>query len=156
MENKEIIWRAAEYEYKEKALGWYWLVVIFTIILAMFALWQKNFFFLIFIIFAGIVLLFLSRKRPRIIEFKVTEKGIGVGETAFFFFEDIDGVHLRERPGHLDEIILKRKTILNPYVKIPIDRNLREIVNRFLENKEVSKIDYEDSLIDILAEWLGF
>jgi len=53
-ENKEteVSWRAAEYEHEEKSGGWYIIVGLVTLILIALAIWQKNFFFGIFILLA--------------------------------------------------------------------------------------------------------
>ena len=83
MEEKEISWRAAEYEHFEKGGGWYLMVGGAALILLLIALWQKNFFFGIFILIAGILVIVLANRKPGVLDFKLTEKGV------------------RDRPGNL-------------------------------------------------------
>src|SRR3989338_4913901 len=101
MDKKEIIWRAAEYKHTEKNLEWYFFVGATTLILIVFALWQKNFFFAVFILIATAMLFTYSRKKPQIVEFKINNEGIGI-ENDFYKYETLESFTVRKRPEHLD------------------------------------------------------
>jgi hypothetical protein len=150
-----ISWRAAEYQYVEKDIGWYFIVGLITFFIVVFALLKGNFFFAIFIILAAIVIFFFARRRPQVFDFRVTDKGVAIGGNIFYDYERLESFAIRERPEKLDEIVLKRKTALNPYVKIPVDSTYADKARKVLENK-LPEIEYEESLIEIISEWLGF
>lgn len=152
---KEITWRAAEYEYVKKDAAWYWMVITLVVVLALIAMWQKNFFFFVFLVLSGIVVLFFGRRRPRILTFRVGDEGVGIGRRIFHRYDRLDGFCLRDRPHGLDEIILKKKTLVSPYVRVPLDAALARKVEKVLGDN-LSKIEYEESLMDVFAEWLGF
>lgn len=153
----EISWRAAEYDHFEKSPGWYAAVGGTALILFIIALWQKNFFFGIFVLLAGIMVIFLSNRKPSVLEYKFTEKGfeIGHGHGIFYEYDKLDNFSLRSRPGRLDELILKRKITVNPFVRVPIDDRTAEKVRLFLVQK-LPEVEHHDSMMDVLTDLLGF
>jgi hypothetical protein len=153
---KEIIsWRAAEREHFEKSPGWYLIVGGAALILFIVALWQRNFFFGIFILLAGILVVTLGNRKPAVLEYRVTDKGCDVGRGIFYEFDKLDNFSLRNRPGSLDELILKKKSAFNPFMRIPIDSRTAEKVRIFLVQK-LPEIEHPDSFLDLLIDFLGF
>ena len=63
----EIEWQAPEYFHYQKDVSWYWLVLILGIVTIVFALWQKNFLFAVFVIIAEVLLFYWGRTQPRVI-----------------------------------------------------------------------------------------
>lgn len=155
MEEKEISWRAAEYEHFEKGGGWYLMVGGAALILLLIALWQKNFFFGIFILIAGILVIVLANRKPGVLDFKLTEKGCEIGRGIFYEYGQLDNFSLHNRPGRLDEMVIKKKTTFNPFVKIPIDSQTAEKARIFLVQK-LPEVEYKDSFLDVLTDFLGF
>ncbi len=152
-EKKEINWRAAEYEYAQKGAGWYWVLGGICTALVVIALWQKNFFFALFIILAGLIILSLGKKRPEIFEFSLTNDKVKIGERVSCEYKDFENFSVRERPGRLDELILKKKALVNPYLRLPIDSKLAVRAKSFLREK-LPEVEHQESLIDIISEWL--
>ena len=62
---------------------------------------------------------------------------------------------MRSRPGHLDEVVLKRKTIVNPTIHIPIDSELAERAREILGVK-LPEEEHDESIVDILFDYIGF
>ncbi len=108
-EEKEINWQAAEYRYFKKGWDWYLWVSGIATILFIFALWQKNFFFAIFIVIAAVMVISISQRRPRIIEFKIDNEGIYIGKDTAYKYDEIEWFAIRNRPESLNEIIIKKK-----------------------------------------------
>lgn len=154
-EEAEISWRAAEYEHFEKSGVWYLIVGGVALILLVIALWQKNFFFGIFILLAGIMVITLGNRRPNVLDFKLTGEGCELGRGIFYKYDQMENFSLRSRPHRLDEIIFKKKAVFNPYVKIPVDSRTAEKARIFLVQK-LPEVQYEGSLLDILIDFLGF
>lgn len=150
----EIIWKAAEYEHAPKDVSWYWLIGSGAFFLLLLALWQKNFFFAVFIILAAFLVIGFGKRRPQIIDFKVNDEGIEIGKK-FIAYEGLEHFAVRSRPEHLDEIILKKKTAINPFVHVPIDSKLGEKVRALLLEK-LPQEEHQESLVDLFSEWLGF
>ncbi|MCP6720183.1 MAG: hypothetical protein KJI72_02590 [Patescibacteria group bacterium] len=150
-----ITWRAAEYQYTRKDVGWYWLIALVAVILILLAFWQKNFFFAVFIILAGGMLLFFGRRRPQVLDFRLDDEGIAIGDNIFYDYDRFEEFSIRSRPQRLDEIVLKKKTTINPYIKIPIDSKLA-LKARAILNDNLTEVEYQESLVDIFSEWFGF
>ena len=85
--------------------------------------------------------------------FQVSEKGVGIGKRVFEY-SDLEGFHVREREHSLDEIILKKKAVINPFVRIPVDADTREKIEKVFD-KKLKRIEYEDSFLDAVSEWFG-
>ncbi|MFH0712853.1 MAG: hypothetical protein V2A55_03325 [Candidatus Jorgensenbacteria bacterium] len=155
-ENQDAIsWRAAEYHYIQKEVGWYLTVGLVAFLLVFLSFLWGNFFFAIFIAIAATTVMFFAKRRPQIFDFKITDKGVAIGENIFYDYGRLDGFAVRERPERLNEIILKKKAVLNPYVKIPIDSVLADKAKDFLEGK-LPEIEYQETLVEVISEWLGF
>lgn len=151
----EVSWRAAEFEYVKKDAGWYWMVGTLSVILVMVAIRQESFFFAVFALVAGAMMIFSGRRRPRILNFSVGAEGIKVEGLSLIKYETLEGFALRDREGGLGEIILRKKSRLNPYVKIPVDRKTAERAGAVLRRR-LPEEEYKESLTDILGEWMGF
>jgi len=151
---REITWRAAEYEYVEKTVLWYIGVGAAAFVLALIGLWQRNFFFVVFIAVAATVIIALGRKRPQVVEFRVSGEGVTVGKQ-FLPYERLQNFSLRERPGRLDELVLMKKTMVVPFLKISVDGKVGAQVHDVLKEK-LPEVEHQESLVDLVAEWLGF
>lgn len=151
---REVSWRAAEYEYVEKTILWYMGVGAAALIIALIGLWQGNFFFVVFIAVAAAVIISLGRKRPQVVEFRVSGEGVAVGRQ-FLPYERLQNFSLRARPGRLDELVFMKKTMVAPLLKIAVDGKVGEQVRGVLKEK-LPEVERQDSLVDLIAEWLGF
>ncbi len=152
---KIISWRAAEYEHIERSPLWYLVVGGASLILSVFSLVGGNFFFAVFIILAFVMLIMLGRNKPRTLDYRLTDEGVGVGPKIFYHYDALEGFAVNDRPGRLDEIILKKKSVFNPYLKLPVDGKTAALAQKMLSEK-LPVIDHQESLIDIFADWLGF
>lgn len=150
---EELSWSAAEHEYVEKDVLWYLGLGGIALILLIIAVWQGNYFFAIFIALAAIVLANFGRRRPKVFEFRVTAEGVGIGEK-FVEFERLESFMVRERRDALHELIVKQKAYVNPYLRIPVDGETAKQARTLLAAK-LPEEEYPESLLDLLADWLG-
>ncbi len=151
----EIRWKAAEYEFIPKSTNWHTGVGIATLVLVGIALWQQNFFFAIFILIAGIMVVILGNRHPEVVEFVLNEDGCYVGGVISYPFEKLEGFSIRERPHRSDELILKRKTALNQLVHIPIEPEMISKVRSFLE-EYLPEEEHSPSILESITDILGF
>ena len=154
-EKEEITWRAAEYEYTEKTLTWFIVVGIVVLVIAITSLLSHNFFFAIFALLACGVIFLFARRRPDVLDFSVGERGVFAGEKLSLSFDEIEHFSIYSHQGHLDELILKKRSIVNPLVRIPLDSQTGEKVRVFLKGK-MEEVEFQESLIDIISDRLGF
>lgn len=147
---KEIKWRAPEFHYYHKGPGWYWISVMAAIVLIGFALWQKNFLFAVFIVIAELVILNWAQRRPADTDFSLDDKGLVIGGRKVYSYDALAGFAVKDQ-----ELILKKKSKLNPYFKILISEYDAGRIKDFLA-QHLPEIEYEESLIEHLARLLKF
>lgn len=151
----EFVWRAAEYEYTEKTLTWFIALGIVVLVVAIVSLVERDFFFAVFAVLAGVLVAVFARRRPQVLEFSVSEDGVRVGDRLSFSLGEFRSFALYSRPGHLDELIFKKRTAVNPYVRVPIDAALAERVKGFLKDR-LDEEEFTESLVDLISGRLGF
>jgi hypothetical protein len=152
--NKEIVWKAPEFEHNEKNPIWFLTVLAAALLLLIIALWQASYFFAIFIILATGLVLFHGRQLPQIRECRVSERGIRVGSRQFVY-ADFENFSIFDRPGRIDELILRRKILFNPQIHVPVDARFVPSVREMLQ-KRLPETPYEESVLDAFVDWFGF
>lgn len=145
-----IVWQAPESEYSPKDVSWYWLSLILAAVLIIFALWQRNFLFAVFVVIAESLVISLAGRFPESWEFKINEKGLilkksGGGAEKIYQFKDIKSfdIHLTDEGGDIGELILKFNSKLSPYFKINFfskdEKELIAALSKFLPREEIKQ-----------------
>lgn len=149
-------WQAPSFKYYAKDVSWYWLSFIISLLIIAFAVLQKNFLFAVFIFMAEISVLVLARRKPEIIKFRIDDKGLTIMDKTYFF-NDLEKFCLRPdvEDQNFEELIIKKKTYVNPYLKIFVDANISAEVHEIL-SKKLTEEQYEDSLLEVILKWLRF
>jgi len=146
---KSIEWQAPEFDYYKKDVSWYWLVIIVSIIVALIALWQKNLLFAIFIAVASIMIVVWGRRKPRIIEYRLNSDGLQISGK-LYDLKSFDGFYIDD-----EKLVLKHKARFRTYFKIQIDIEKKEAIENRLQHI-LPEIEYSESLIEAVSQWLGF
>lgn len=151
-----IEWQAPAFKYYPKDVSWYWMSFIIASLVMAFAIFQKNFLFAIFIFLAEISVLILARRQPELIKFKIDDKGITIIDKTYLF-NDLEKFCLRpdSEDKNFEELVLKKKTHFNPYLKIFVDIEASSRVRDILSQK-LTEETYEDSLLEVIFKWLRF
>lgn len=154
IELKEFEWEAPEFEKKEKNKSWFILPAILTIILGIIALVTENILFLIFIILAFVVFYMYANKEPRVLKFKISEKGIEIAER-LYPLDTLRSFWLFYNPPEEKEISFRSKKTFFPYLRLPLaeqnPNEIREFLLKFLPEKR-----HKESIIDIFMRRSGF
>jgi len=150
-----LAWRAAEYHFVEKDVFWHAAISLIALVMFVFALIQKNFFFAFFVILATAILFIFGRRRPPIADFEISEEGIAINNAIRYDYEQLESFTIVNRPGRLDEILIKKKTALNPFVSLPIDASTAARAEKILE-KKMAKFEHEPTIMEAIITWIGF
>ncbi len=150
---KPVSWRAAEYEMIPKNAVWYLIIGGIALALFVFALFQKNFFFAIFIFIAVAMVFLFARRRPNILDFEIEEAGVRAGSMQWTWNTFVD-FSIHSRPGRLDEIIFRKSTSFNPYVRFPADAQTVEKARTFVSER-LPEVPYDISTLEIITDWFG-
>ena len=157
LEKIEVVWTAPEYEKIPKPVSWRFVNIFIFLAILGFALWSKNFFFVLFIVLAELILFILGRQEPINFKFRCNSQGLNINDH-LYEYEKFEGYALREKTDRLkkyDELILKKKTAVNPYLKILFDPDKKKELKLLLASK-LPEIQYEDTVIDVLFDWVRF
>ena len=149
-----VSWRTHEYEHAEREPSWFFGIGGVALVLVAFAIWQKSFFFGLFIVIATLLVMFLGSRPPRLVDITVDGEGVFVAGLELGY-GSLESFSFRKRPGRLDELILRRKRQFSPIVRMFIPD--REVPNtRAIMAAHIQEVEHDESLIEIVADWLNF
>lgn len=154
MKKNDISWSVAEYEKTTKRKEWFWVLGILTLALVLAALLLKNILFASFILLAGFTLALYAVKKPRIINYSISGRGIKIGEN-LYLYESLKSFWIRYDPPRKKELEIITKKIVFPRLVLPLgdaDPNeIRSILTQILKEEEVP-----ESVTEIISERIGF
>jgi len=157
MAESEIKWEAPEFENRERDVSWYWISIIIAAAIIAFAVWQRNFLFGIFVVIAEILIIIWGDRKPRMVAFTLTEKGIGIELGKFHPFAGMENFSIdKSADGELWDTIIFHfhgKFKIPLMIKLPKKR-LEEA--KAIIKKSLEEIDYEPSFLDSLEKLIGF
>jgi hypothetical protein len=152
----EITWEAPEFEYRLKGVSWYWISIIAAVVILGLAVWQRNFLFGFFIVIAEIMVLVWGNREPEMVKFKLTEKGVSVGEAEFHAYEEIAGFSLYD--GHDENwpnLSFEFRRRLKPALKIKLPKNRGAEIQKTLK-LFLPQTEHQPSLLEALEELTRF
>lgn len=152
---EKISWQHHEHAHNPKTIDWFWIVGIIALGGIILSVYFNNFLFAIIIFLFTSISFILVNRKPRLLLFEVTRKGVRAGNVLYpysllesFWVEDTD---------YADTILFKSKKPLSPLILIPFDSThvdpelLRDYLLDYLDEEEL-----EEPLHQILMEWFGF
>lgn len=152
--DNSVFWWSAEEERNQQQRGllWYLSITVLAIALIIFAIIQKNYLFLIFIILAVTVYYLMGRQNPKKHIFRINNQGVTINEKTFPY-EDVKGFGFFEK---LDKeyLIFETSSFAQKYVLAPIKKD-REKILEFLR-KHLPEKQYEENFLDTLEDFLKF
>jgi len=151
-----VSWSAEEYDrVRERSAVWYWGGITVASLLVIFALWQNNILFAIFIVIAWLVLASVSENAPKIWAFAVLESGITIGSDKKYGWNEIAGFDVHAESDSHRALLVKTTHTFMPMIRINIpqekEKEITGILLRFIKREE-----YEESLIDTLIRIMRF
>ena len=151
----EITWSAPEYHHYEKHPRWHLGVGVVFGLIILFALWQGNFLFAVFMAIAGFFVSTWGTRPPEMTTFTITEREVVIGRKKTYPFEKIEGFAIIESPGHPPELILKTKERLHALLRIIVPEEKQEQIKEFLV-KKIPEIEHQESLAEHVGRMLQF
>jgi hypothetical protein len=146
-------WQAPEYEKYEKGRKWYLYVALILLAIIGYAVYTDSPIMAITFILIGVVGYIFLNRNPQVINFAITHDGIIAGRE-MYDFDSIKSFWIFYEPHDIKVISLHTKSMLLPYVHIPIhDEDPVEIRSVLLEYIPEAKQD--PSLVDTLERLIG-
>lgn len=152
---ESIEWHIKTHDNTEKGTPFYTIFFSVFALLLLFALWQKNFLFGVFVILAGGLVLFLSSQDPSSFTFRIDKKGMHILESdALYPFAQLSHFDIHELNEEYAELFFVLEGKLHPTLRIRIYEHQREDIEKLLK-VYVPKKDIELSLLDSLSRIIG-
>lgn len=149
-----IRWSASEYDFIPKSREWYWAIGILVVGLIIVAGLIHNLLFGILVVLAGFTIALYSARRPRIIAFAITARGVEIGNT-LHPYESLESFWIRYNPPQIKELDIISKKMTSPRITIPLgDADPTEIRNILV--KTLKEIETNESLAESIGRYLGF
>jgi hypothetical protein len=155
MEETVIEWRAPEFDYREKGIGWYWGSIIIAVAALGVAVWQKNFLFGVFIVIAEILVLVWANRPPATRTFRLTDRELAVDDHTRYLMSDLQSFSVHEDGGDFPTLILVSAHRLRPAIKIKVAKDRLPAVEELLQTK-APRVAWENSFIDNLERFFDF
>jgi hypothetical protein len=139
----------------DKGAEWYWALGLITIALAVAAIMFNNMLFAVFWLVAGFALALFAARKPKLVKFAVTQRGVRVDES-LYPFQSLESFAIDElSPNHTPKLILQPKTKFAMRVIIPLESVDADHVHDFLR-EFLPEEDHVEPLSHRVMEWLGF
>lgn len=149
-----ITWEAPEFIYYEKTTGWYITMGIIGIALVIYAIVTKNPVMAITFGLIFIVMFLYAEKRPAILKYSITPKGIKI-QDRIYYFDHLESFWIFYDPPMTKFISIKSKKTLMPLIRIPLGNGnpieIRKVLIKYLKEEE-----QHESFIDVIARIIRF
>lgn len=152
--NSLISWKAPEFEFYEKTTLWYIIMSIAGIAFLGFAIFNKNYIMAITFVMAFTVIFLFANKKPRILRFSITPRGVKI-QNRIYNFDHLESFWIFYDPPEVKILSLKSNKALMPHIHIHLGNanplEIRKILLEYIEEKEQT-----ESFIDAMARRIGF
>lgn len=148
----KIEWSAPEYAYYSKNGGWFLTTGFIALMLFFWAIWTKNFLFVILIGLGYFLLVAFALKRPEEVYVSLKPKGIHVN-TKLYKFDDLNSFWIFYNPPEIKELSLHSKKKMTPYITIPFNNQNPVEIRNFLINYIPEKKQDESLIDNLFRSW---
>jgi hypothetical protein len=150
-----ITWQDYEYLHFEKGSEWYWALGLIAVSSAIASLAFHNLLFAIFILISAFVLAIFASRKPEIVTFSVTQRGVYVDDK-FHPYKALKsfGIDVLS-PRHVPQLIIESKNKFSAHLIIPLEHIDPNEVHHFLNNF-LPEENHKEPLIHKVMEYFGF
>ena len=152
-------WTALEYEEKDRDPDWFWALGIIVVTTTLAAIIYNNYFFAVLIILAGTLLGFFAKKKPDLVSYALTEKGVSIG-SRLYLYENIKSFWIQI--AHADDMatkdlfFIKTERFYMPVISMPIDLSISEEIHSIMLSKNIPEEEMREHPSDKIMDRLGF
>ncbi|MEM9336703.1 MAG: hypothetical protein AAGA35_02515 [Patescibacteria group bacterium] len=151
---RAITWEAPEHQHIEKNSDWFWALGIVTIAMVLAALFFGNILFAFVLGLAGGVASLQAARKPRIIPFAVTVRGVRVDDQ-LYPYSSLEAYYIDEDSPTGPILLARSKRTFMPLIILPLPEeyidDIDDIIKERLEEEHI-----EEPFFYKLLEFLGF
>ena len=150
-----LAWHSPEYEFRPKSVDWFWAFGLIVVSLTIITFLLGNYLFGIFIIIAGIAIVYFSLHHPRDVSYEITAQGIRIDRELFPFSRIRHFWINPERPHHEQTLLIYSERLFMPEMALPlpheVDRDaLRATLKDFIPEEEIRE-SHSHRIFDLLG-----
>ena len=147
-------WQHPDYVLYHKDVRWYVFSVIILVIGVVWAFWQANYLFGIFLIMFYLVVLLYENRAPEMIDFYITPLGIRTGKK-FHPWREIDHFYVVYRAQGIKNLYIEFKNPLNGRLVVPLDGQNAVAIRSYLLKFLTEDLEREaEPISEQLRRWL--
>ncbi len=151
---RAITWEAPEHHHQEKGGDWYLALVIVIISIATAAALFDNLLFALLIVVGGASMALASARKPSIIPFAVTVRGIRISDR-LYPYTTLRSYHIDEDDINGPQLLVMSKQRLMPLLILPLPDDYIDDVEDILQGK-IKEEFLEEPLFMKILERFGF
>lgn len=151
---RAISWEAPEHSHYEKGRDWFLALAILVISIAIAAYLFDNTLFSLLVVVAGGAVALSATRRPSIIPFAVTVRGIRIDDR-LYPYGTLKSYHIDEDHPDGPQLLILSQQKLMPLLTMPLPEDYIDDVEDILREKLPEEF-IEEPLFTIILEKLGF
>ena len=151
---RSITWEAPEHHHIEKGNDWFFALAIIVLSFVIMGILFNNVLFALLLGLAGGALGVSAAKRPYIIPYAVTVRGVRIDER-LYPYSTLESFHIDEDDQKGPQLLLKTHQRLSPLLVLPIPVDHIDDIDHLLKEKLEEEELVEPFLIKVL-ELFGF
>jgi hypothetical protein len=151
---RSISWEAPEHHHVEKGNDWFFALAIVITSFVVVAILFNNVLFALLIGLAGGALAVSAAKRPSVIPFAVSVRGVKI-EDQIYPFSALDGYRIDEENPYGPQLLLRAKKKFMPLIVLPIPLDHVDDIDDLLKER-LPEEELEESLFMKILELFGF
>ena len=151
---RAVSWEAPQHHHVEKGNDWFLALLIIVVALIIVAVLMGNVLFALLLGIGGGVLAMSAAKRPAIVPYAVSVRGVKV-EDQLFPFSDLTVFHIDEEDFRGPQLLLKTIRRRTPLLVLPIPLDHIDDIESILKEKLPEEMIYEPFAMKLL-ELFGF
>ena len=151
---RAISWEAPEHHHVEKGNDWFFALIIVIVALVITAILFNNVLFALLVGVAGGVLGVAAARKPRIIPFSVSVRGVKI-EDILHPFPSLAAYHIDEEDPRGPHLLLRSEQLLLPLIVIPIPEDYIDDIEEILKEK-LPEEEIEEPFLAKVLELFGF
>ncbi len=153
-EVRGIAWEAPQHHHVEKGNDWFFALAVIVVALVVVALLLQNVMFALLMGIAGGVLAMSAAKRPAIVPYGVSVRGIKV-EGEMFPYTSLKSFYIDEEDPRGPQLLIKTTRNSIPLLVLPLPREHVDDIEQILKEKLPEELTHEPLFLKIL-EIFGF
>lgn len=147
-------WSAYEHEHVERAIDWYWALGIVTISVVIISILLHDILFAVIVIIAAITIVILSRTRPELVQFEISDRGIRINKT-LHRYNEIISFWVEDEVGDRPLLLVDTTKWMAPNLIIPIEHIEPSLVRAYLK-EHVNEVHMQEPWSHQILEFFGF